>query len=404
MSIQKIEFKNSSGKNLAAKLELPINCRPHNFAIFAHCFTCNKNFNAVRFISAALAAKGFGVLSFDFTGLGESEGDFSDTNFSGSVDDLICAAEFLKQNYQAPAVIVGHSLGGAASLLAAHDFAEIKAVATIGSPSAAQHVAHLLQNGISEINEKGAAEINIGGRPFTIKKQFIEDLQEQNLLSVVRTMRGKAFLFLHSPQDETVSIDNAAELYRAAFHPKSFISLDGADHLLSRREDALYVGDLIASWANRYVEIPPEKKLSTTSQIVGYLRADEKFTTRIKAGEHQLIADEPESFGGNNFGASPYELVAAGLAACTAMTLRLYADRKKWDLREIYVHISHEKSHLEDCLNCDSANSKIDTFTRELELIGNLDEEQRQRLLEIADKCPVHRTLENTARIKTKLK
>lgn len=404
MTIQNIVFQNSSGSKLAAKLELPVNRRPHNYAIFAHCFTCNKNFAAVRYISAALAAKGFGVLSFDFTGLGESEGDFADTNFSGSVDDLICAAEFLKENYQAPAVIIGHSLGGAASLLAAHGFDEIKAVATVGTPAAPQHVTKFLQTGIAEINERGAAEINIGGRPFTIKKQFIEDLQEQNLLSVVRQMREKAFLFLHSPQDQIVSVDNAAELYQAAFHPKSFVSLDGADHLLSRREDALYVGDLIASWATRYVEIPPEKDLSTDRQIVGYLGAEEKFTTRIKAGEHQLIADEPESFGGGDFGASPYQLVAAGLAACTAMTLRLYADRKKWNLREVYVHISHEKIHLEDCLNCDAASSKIDTFTRELEIIGDLDAEQRQRLLEIADKCPVHRTLENTAHIKTSLK
>lgn len=403
MSIQKIVFKNSSGRNLVAKLELPVNRRPHNYAVFAHCFTCNKNFAAVRYISAALAAKGFGVLSFDFTGLGESEGDFTDTNFSGSVDDLICAAEFLRNNYQAPTVIVGHSLGGAASLLAAHGFDQIKAVATIGTPAAPQHVTNLLQHRIAEINEKGTAEINIGGRPFIIKKQFIEDLNEQNLLNVVRTMR-KAFLFLHSPQDKIVPIGNAGDLYGAAFHPKSFVSLDGADHLLSRREDALYVGDLIAAWATRYVEISPEKDLSTKSQIVGYLGEEEKFTTRIRAGEHQLIADEPESFGGNDFGASPYQLVAAGLAACTAMTLRLYADRKKWDLREVYVHISHEKKHLEDCLNCDSTNSKIDTFTRELDLIGDLDAEQRQRLLEIADKCPVHRTLENTVRINTNLK
>lgn len=403
MSIQKITFENSSGKKLAAKLELPIDRRPHNFAIFAHCFTCNKNFTAVRYISSALAAKGFGVLSFDFTGLGESEGDFADTNFSGSVDDLICAAEFLKKNYQAPAVIIGHSLGGAASLLAASRFSEIKAVATIGAPAAPQHVTNLLEISAEEIKEKGSLPINIGGRPFLIKKQFIEDLEAQNLLEIVRQMR-KAFLFLHSPQDQTVGIENAAELYQAAFHPKSFVSLDGADHLLSKKADAVYVGDLIASWATRYVEIPPEKEFSSASHVVGYLGKEEKFTTRIKAGEHQLIADEPESFGGNNFGASPYQMVAAGLIACTAMTLRLYADRKKWDLREVYVHVSHEKTHLEDCLNCESATSKIDTFTREIELIGELDAEQKMRLLEIADKCPVHRTLENAARIITSLK
>jgi putative redox protein len=403
MSIEKISFENARGVKLAANLELPNGRRPHNYAIFAHCFTCTKNFNAVRHISSALASKGFGVLCFDFTGLGESEGEFADTNFSGSISDLIAAAEYLKNNYRAPSVIVGHSLGGAASLLAASQIVEIKAVATIGAPAAPQHVARLLQNSIAEIKETGSAQVDIGGRPFTIKKQFVEDLDEQNLLSVVREMRDKAFLFLHSPQDRIVSIDNAAELFRAAFHPKSFVSLDDADHLLSNKADAFYVGDLIASWAARYAEISEEKDFSTNSHIVAYLGAEGKFTTRIKAGIHELIADEPESVGGNAFGATPYELVAAGLAACTAMTLRLYADRKKWDLKEVFVHISHEKSHSEDCLNCDAATSKIDKFTRKLELVGDLDAEQKQRLLEIADKCPVHRTLEGSALISTKL-
>ena len=404
MSVQKISFKNSAGENLSANLELPFDRKPHNFAVFAHCFTCNKNFKAVRYISRALAEEGFGVLSFDFTGLGMSEGDFAETNFSGSVDDLISAAEFLEKNYKSPSLIVGHSLGGAAGILAASQLAEIKAVVTIGAPSAPQHVTHLLAGGIEEIIEKGAAKIDIGGRPFLIKRQFIEDLEEQNLLSVVRAMRKKAFLFLHSPQDLIVGIENAAELYQAAFHPKSFVSLDRADHLLSKKEDSMYVGDLIASWVARYVEFPPEKELSTTSQTVAYLGADEKFTTEIKAGAHRLTADEPESFGGSDFGPSPYHLVAAGLAACTAMTLRLYADRKKWDLREVYVHISHEKTHAEDCLNCESATSKIDKFTREIELGGDLTVEQKQRLLEIADKCPVHRTLEAKSHIETCLR
>lgn len=403
MSIQKISFENSSGKKLSARLEFPLDQKPHNFAVFAHCFTCNINFTAVRYISRALAAEGFGVLSFDFTGLGMSEGDFAETNFSGTVDDLICAAEFLEKNYQAPSLIVGHSLGGAAGILAASQLAEIKAVVTIGAPSAPQHVTNLLAGGIEEIKEKGAAEINIGGRPFLIKRQFVEDLEEQNLLSVIRAMR-KAFLFLHSPQDLIVAVENAAELYKAAFHPKSFVSLDGADHLLSKKEDAMYVGDLIASWAARYVRIPPEKELSTTSQTVAYLRKEEKFTTEIKAGAHRLTADEPASFGGSDFGPSPYQLVAAGFAACTAMTLRLYADRKKWDLKEVYVHVSHEKTHAEDCLNCESSDSKIDKFIREIELVGDLNTEQKQRLLEIADKCPVHRTLEAKAHIESHLR
>jgi putative redox protein len=403
MSVQKITFKNRTGEILSAKLELPVNQRPHNYAVFAHCFTCTKNLNAVRYISAALAAKGFGVFSFDFTGLGESEGEFADSNFSTSVDDLVCAAEFLKENYQAPSVIVGHSLGGAAALMAANSLEMIKAVVTIGAPSAPIHVRQLLVGEMTELLENGQAEVSIGGRPFLIKRQFLEDLTKHDLLEVVGRMR-KSFLFLHSPQDRIVGIDNAAALYKAAAHPKSFISLDGADHLLSNKADAKYVGDAIASWASRYIEKPEEINVSTSKDVAAYLGTEDKFTTQIRAGRHHLTADEPESFGGNDFGPSPYALVASGLAACTAMTLRLYADRKKWDLQEIYVHVSHERTHVEDCSNCDSSGSKLDRFYREIEMIGDLDDEQKQRLLEIADKCPVHKTLESNVVIETSLK
>jgi putative redox protein len=402
MSSENITFENSRGEKLSARIEFPIDRKPHNFVIFAHCFTCNKNFKAVRYITQALTAEGFGVLSFDFTGLGMSEGDFADTTFSSSVDDLICAANYLKENYVAPTLIVGHSLGGAAVILAASQFDEIKAVVTIGTPSAPQHVRNLLSSGIEEIEEKGVAEVNIGGRPFTVKKEFIDDLDNQNLLGIVKEMR-KSYLFLHSPQDTIVGIENASELYLAARHPKSFISLDGADHLLSKEKDACYAGDVIANWAKRYVEIPEPKELSTNSHIVAYLDTKEKFTTHIKADQHSLIADEPKSFGGNDFGASPYQLVASGLAACTVMTLRLYAERKKWDLQEVFCHIRHEKTHLEDCKDCENPKAKIDKFTRELELIGDLDDEQKQKLLEIADKCPVHRTLENVVHIETRI-
>ncbi len=255
-----------------------------------------------------------------------------------------------------------------------------------------------------EIVANDEALVSIGGRPFTIKRQFIEDLEKHELRDVVRQMR-KAFLFMHSPQDRIVAIDNAALLYEAARHPKSFISLDGADHLLSKKEDAKYAGDAIAAWASRYLDKPQEKEVDTSKQIAAYLGNEDKFTTRIKAGRHYLTADEPESFGGNDFGPSPYALVAAGLAACTAMTLRIYADRKGWDLREVLVHISHEKTHFEDCLSCTAAGEgKIDHFSREIELIGELDPAQKSRLLEIADKCPVHKTLESTVHISTVLK
>ncbi len=402
MSSINITFENSAGEELSARVEFPIDQRPHNFVVFAHCFTCNKNFKAVRHITRALTAEGFGVLSLDFTGLGDSEGDFADTTFSSSVDDLVCAANYLRDNYAAPAMIVGHSLGGAASILAASQLDEIKAVVTVGTPSAPQHVKRLLQTSIEEITKTGVADVLIGGRPFSVKKEFLDDLEKQNLLNLIKSMR-KSYLFLHSPQDKIVDIRNAAELYQAARHPKSFVSLDGADHLLSNERDACYAGDVIAHWAKRYVDIPEPKELTTKSHIVAYLGTQEKFTTQIKADQHRLTADEPKSFGGNDFGPSPYQLVASGLAACTVMTLRMYAERKAWDLKEIFCHIRHEKTHIEDCDDCEDPKSRIDRFTRELEFIGDLSIEQKHRLLEIADKCPVHRTLEGKVRIETKI-
>ncbi|HBR58113.1 MAG TPA: osmotically inducible protein C [Blastocatellia bacterium] len=403
MSAKTISFQNRSGKSLSARLEFPIDQKPHTYAIFAHCFTCSKNLKAVRYISTALAGRGFAVLSFDFTGLGDSEGEFSDTNFSGEAEDLICAADFLKTNYEPAAMIVGHSLGGAASILAASKLDEIKAVVTVGAPAEPKHIMHLLRGGLDRIQSSGAAEIDIGGRPFLIKKQFLEDIETHDILAEMRKMR-KAFLILHSPQDRTVGIENAAELYAAARHPKSFVSLDGADHLLSVKEDGLYAGDMIASWAARYVAIPREKDLLTSAHAVAYLGSEEKFTTSIKTGRHTLTADEPESVGGCDFGPSPYQLTASALAACTAMTLRMYSARKEWDMREVFVHVTHDKVHAEDCQNCESAGSKVDKFVRQIELIGDLDADMRQKLLEIANKCPVHRTLEANAVIETVLK
>lgn len=402
MSRISIEFENSNGESLSALLELPVDQQPHNYALFAHCFTCNKNFKAVRSISTALAARGFGVLSFDFTGLGASEGDFADTNFSSSVDDLICAANYLETEHMAPVLLVGHSLGGSASLLAANSLESVNAVVTIGSPSDPGHVKHIFQDGIETIREDGKAVVNIGGRPFTVKKQFVDDLEAQNLSSVVSSMR-KSFLFLHSPQDKIVGIENASALYAAARHPKSFVSLDGADHLLSNPRDAGYAGSLIASWSERYIEKPEIEELSTKGQVVAYLGPDSRFTTEIRAGGHRIVADEPENLGGNNYGPSPYHLVASGLAACTVMTLRMYADRKKWPLEEIYCHVRHAKSHLEDCEDCDNPKAKIDLFERELEFIGDLDGEQIARLAEIADKCPVHKTLEGSSKIESRV-
>jgi uncharacterized OsmC-like protein/alpha/beta superfamily hydrolase len=402
MNLQKITFRNKEGKTLAGRLEMPADRHPHNFAIFAHCFTCNKNLLAVKNISRALTANGFAVLRFDFTGLGESEGDFEDTNFSGNVSDLVAAASFLEETYKTPTLLVGHSLGGAAALFAAAEIATIKAVATIGAPSNPVHVQHLFKSTIAEINTSGKAVVNLSGRDFTIKKQFLDDLETKSLVTVVKNLR-KPVLILHSPQDDTVGIKNAEELYVAAHHPKSFVSLDGADHLLMRKQDSLYAGQLIAAWSQRYVSSSENENLKTKHQVVASLDASDGFTTAMKVGSHFLTADEPVVFGGNDYGPSPYELVSAGLSACTAMTIQMYAKRKEWNVENVQVHTSYSKSHAQDCENCETNSAKLDTFHREITLLGNLDKKQKVRLLQIADKCPVHKTLHSNIQIITKL-
>ena len=402
MQANNLYFKNREGVQLSAKLDLPADQKPHNFALFAHCFTCNKNFHAVRNVSRALTSRGFGVLQFDFTGLGASGGDFSESNFSGNVEDLLAAAQFLATEYQKPSLIVGHSLGGAAAILAASQLEPIQAIATIGAPSNPQHVQHLFQNSLEEIKQSGKALVNIGGRPFTIKKQFLDDLSDLTLLKVVKALR-KSILILHSPQDATVGIENAAELYTAAHHPKSFISLDGADHLLNREEDSLYVGNVIASWARRYLTYHEAPNLSSQHQVVALLQKDDIFTTSIKAGDHYLTADEPQSVNGNNFGPTPYELVASGLAACTAMTIKMYANRKNWPLEDVEVHVTYKKDHAEDTVHQNDKGARIDIFEREIKLTGDLDAQQRERMLEIANKCPVHKTMHSEVLVRTKL-
>lgn len=402
MSLQKITFQNKEGQTLVGRLELPADQHPHNFAIFAHCFTCNKNLSAVRNISQALTSKGFGVLRFDFTGLGESDGDFEDTNFSGNVEDLIAASDYLETNYSSPTLLVGHSLGGAAVIFAASKIASVKAVATIGAPSNPKHVQHLFKSRLDEIEASGKAVVNLSGRDFTIKKQFLTDLESKSLPETAQGLR-KALLIMHSPQDDTVGIKNAEEIYVAARHPKSFVSIDGADHLLMNKSDSVYVGRVIAGWAQRYVEVPEGSSLKSQHQVVASLDAEDGFTTTMKVGNHYMVADEPTSFGGNDFGPSPYELVSAGLSACTAMTVQMYVRRKKWPLETIEVHTSYGKSHAEDCEDCESDKAKIDTFHREIKLTGNLDEKQIARILEIADKCPVHRTLHSETQVITKL-
>lgn len=402
MKTIKLNFKNKRGIKLSARLELPVDGKPDAYAVFAHCFTCNINLTSVRNISRALTLNQIGVLLFDFTGLGNSEGDFADTNFSTNVGDLISAVEYLEERDKAPQLLVGHSLGGAAVLLAAAQLPQIKAVATVGAPADPPHVAHLFDNKLEQIEKDGQAQVDIGGRNFTIKKQFIDDLEAQ-LLHLVIHQLDQAILVLHSPQDKTVGIENAAKIYTAARHPKSFISLDGADHLMSNKADAAYVGHMIAGWAMRYLDIQEEETLETEKQVV--VRTDDDgYTTEIRAGLHALIADEPTAVGGNNLGPTPYGLLTAALGSCTSMTLRMYADRKQWPLKEVKVHLSHNKIHAQDCGDCETSEGRIDFIDREIELEGDLNDEQKKRLLEIADRCPVHRTLHGPVKVNTTLK
>ena len=397
-----VSFKNAEGQELKGVLELPLNASPENFAIFAHCFTCNKNFHAPSNISRSLASQGYGLLRFDFTGLGDSEGEFENTNFSGNVEDLISAAEFLKENYNSPSMIIGHSLGGAAALFASKEIESIKCMVTINAPSNLSHVKKHFESSMEEIEEQGFANIKIGGRGFRIKKHFVEDLDKNDNATALQDIK-KALLIIHSPQDNIVSIDHAEELYRSAWHPKSFVSLDGADHMLSDRKDSEYTGNLIAAWASRYIETAKIEELSTDHEVVANL-GKEGFTTQIKAGNHNLVADEPPKVGGSDLGPTPYELVSAGLAACTSMTIQMYARRKKWEIDNVETHVSYSKKHSEDCENCETSDSRIDIFEREIALKGDLDEKKIKRLLEIADKCPVHKTLSTTGTINTKIK
>ena len=397
-----VSFTNPDGHDLSASIEMPVNKRPIAYALFAHCFTCNKNLQAVINISRALTAKGIAVMRFDFTGLGESDGDFADTNFSSNVEDLICAANHLESDYQAPKIIIGHSLGGAAVMMAAAQISSIEAIATIGAPADPVHVKRLFRSSVEEIEEKGYAKVFIGGRPFTIKKQFMQDLEERNVIQRLAELR-KPLLIFHSPQDAIVDIANAEKIYKAAHHPKSCVSLDKADHLLSNERDAIYVGEVIAAWADRYVNMTKENGLDTDHQVLVRNEAPNGYLAEINANGHYLLADEPKSVGGTNFGGTPYDLLVSALGACTALTLRMYADHKQLDLQEVKVHLTRVKRHAEDAEHLD-ATSLMEFVDVELELSGQMTPAQKERMIEIAHKCPVHKTLTHGLRIQVKSK
>jgi putative redox protein len=405
MQFKKLEFKNASGEKLSARLDFPVDGRPLAYAIFAHCFTCTKNLKAIANISRALTREGIAVFRFDFTGLGESEGEFTDTNFSSNVDDLIAAADFLKSEFEAPRILIGHSLGGAAVLQAATRIASSVAVVTIGAPGEPGHVTKTLGDARKKIETDGEAEVLLAGRPFKIKKQFLDDLEFTRMQKTIRNL-NRALLIFHSPLDETVGIKNAAQIFQAARHPKSFVSLDKADHLLTNSEDSLYVGSVVAAWSQKYVAVSHKdesKKPLTDNRLVART-GQTGFLTEILANGHSLVADEPVAVGGTNMGPTPYDYLVAGLGACTTMTLRMYADHKKWPLDSVTVTLKHQKIHAEDCKTCETEKGMIDQIDREIELFGPLNAQQRQRLKEIANRCPVHRTLHSEISVTTRLK
>jgi putative redox protein len=396
---QRIKFQNRDKIELSGALHTPDTGATIAYALFAHCFTCTKSINAAVEICDSLVQRGIATLRFDFTGLGGSKGDFSESNFSTNINDLIDAASFLDAEFQPPQLLIGHSLGGTAILAAAGHIPSAKAVATIGSPSEPEHILHLLSGHLSELESSGSADVTLAGRPFKFKQEFVDDARHHNI--DYRGLR-KAVMVMHSPNDDTVSVDEAGKIFSQALHPKSFVSLEGADHLISDKKDSQYIAQVLASWAIRYIDTvgaadEGELGVSATSKTT------QGFLCAINANGHSLVADEPLSMGGKNLGPSPYDFLGSALASCTAMTLNMYARHKNISLKNVDVKVEHSRLHSEDCLDCEKTVGKVDVFNRVITLYGDLSAEQETRLLQIADRCPVHKTLENEIKINTEL-
>ena len=408
---ERMTFEGATGAELNARLDCPSG-EIRGYALFAHCFTCSKDVFASSRISKALARQGLATLRFDFTGIGHSDGEFAHTNFSSNVEDLVAAADFLRDYDRAPSLLVGHSLGGAAALMAAGEIDELEAVATVNAPCHPEHVRHLFGDSIEEIEEAGEAEVTLAGRTFRIQKHFLDDLADQNMQERIGAL-NKPLMIFHGPRDNTVGIENAARIFEAAKHPKSFVSLDDADHLLTRPSDATYVGLVLSAWGSRYLDDeeltldddpsrPEIEDLAPETVYVGESGTG-KFTNDVLVGDHHLKADEPPSVGGDDAGPTPYDYLSAGLGACKSMTMRMYAERKGWDVDKIQVRVDHDKIHADDCETCETEDKKVDHLRCRIRLDGDLSDEQRDRIVEIAGKCPVHQTLERDNKIETEL-
>jgi putative redox protein len=394
MRYQELKFPNESGEILTAILEFPVTGKPTSFALFAHCFTCSKNYNTATNISHQLANANIATLRFDFTGFGENYTSQEVESFSKNINDLVTASKYLEDNFGEPEILIGHSLGGTAAILASQHITSAKAIITIGAPADMEQISGLIRKAGNQTDKN---LVKVGDTPFVINKEFLEDLKNHRTKDILEKSR-RAMLIMHSPQDKVVSIDNATDLYTNSFHPKSFISLDGANHMLTDQKDSVYAGNVMASWLGKYLELETRLTIETEKQAV-VRTGKEKYYTEIRTGNHHLIADEPLNMHGQDLGPSPYDLLVSALGACTSMTLQMYAGRKEWDLQDVRVHVQHTKEHVQDS---QSPKGMMDKITRDIELFGDLDEVQRKRLIEIANRCPVHRTLEGQVSIGTK--
>lgn len=398
----RVQFTNRHGLKLTGDIEWPAGGEVRTFALFAHCFTCTRNIKAAINICRALANEGIAVMRFDFTGLGQSEGEFSETHFSANVNDLEDAAHFLATNYRAPQLVIGHSLGGTAALAVASRIPSCRAVASINAPSSPEHVLQHMAGALDEIQQQGSAAVNLGGRPFRIAKAFVDDVRDSDILSQLHQLK-RALLVLHTPVDTVVSIEHAQEIFSHAIHPKSFISLDNADHLLSDPEDSRYAGQVIAHWVRHYLalNISTDNTVEPSPGVTASGRTADQFLTILHSTDHQWLADEPESYGGSNQGPGPYEFLCAALGACTSMTLNMYARHKKLPVERVHCRVEHDRVYAKDCVDCGEREGKVEVFTRYIRIEGELTAEQHQRMMEIADRCPVHKTLSQELVIRT---
>lgn len=392
MRSSEISIPTSSGDIITAWLDIPVNGNPQAYAVFAYCFPGRQQ-KTVEHISMALTQNRISVLRLDFTGTQSSGGQGI-----ASLENLMAAARYLEKEGKAPSLLIGHSLAGAAALMVAGELESVKAVATIGAPAHEKYLQSVLDEDMHD--DEYAEVVYSGTHDFKVDLELLDALDEKRMEKTLKVLK-KALLVLHSPQDKLIAIDGAAEIFMAARHPKSFVTLDGMDHFLSKDPDSLYVGNIIAAWAQRYLDLKEPAELRTHMEVVTRTQQG-GFTTEVRAGNHSLLADEPKSYGGANLGPNPYDLLNAALGACTSMTLQMYAGRKKWPLKEAIVHLKHDQVYAEDCAVCEEKPRKLDRLSREVELIGDLDEPQRRRLMEIADKCPVHKTLGSEISIDTK--